>query len=235
LRPRVLGLGQVLLDSERDCFKNLDDRCAEIHPEAPATTTAQFTNGASNIIRHKGWIVVIVVVLVVVGFRKWKKSKAGRPMWDAMRVRAPAEIGTVVQKIGTARWARTLASLTHAGVPMVEAIDVTGSTSGNTLIERPMVSVKESVQGGGTIAAALANERIFPALITNMVRVGEETGELDTTLSKVADFCEEQVDIAVKSLTSILEPIMICVIGGIVGFMILAMYLPMFDVYKQIH
>jgi type IV pilus assembly protein PilC len=151
-----------------------------------------------------------------------------------MRVKAPVKIGSVVQKVALARWARTLSSLTHAGVPMLEAIEVTGKTSGNTIVTNAMTSVRDSVQVGGTIASALAGEKIFPSLVTNMVRVGEETGELDGTLAKVADFYEEQVEIAVKGLTSILEPLMIVVIGGMVGFMIVAMYLPMFHVYDAI-
>src|SRR6202012_4559902 len=150
----------------------------------------------------------------VFGFRKWKKSKAGRPVWDRLRLKAPAKIGTIVQKIALARWARTLASLTTAGVPMLEAIDVTGRTAGNTVVEKAMTTVRESVHAGGSISAALASEPIFPALVTNMVRVGEETGELDTTLAKVAEYYEEQVDGAGKSLTSILEPGMIAVIGS---------------------
>jgi type IV pilus assembly protein PilC len=192
------------------------------------------TLAASDFMRHEWYIVLIVSVGTVVGFRKWKASKAGRPVWDRMRLRAPAKIGLIVQKVALARWARTLASLTTAGVPMLEAIDVTGRTAGNTTVERAMMTVRDSVQGGGMIATALEKEPIFPTLVTSMVRVGEETGALDTTLAKVADFYEEQVEAAVKALTSILEPIMIAVIGSIVGFMVLAMYLPMFHVYDAI-
>jgi type IV pilus assembly protein PilC len=198
----------------------------------PALTA--HTLAASNFMRHEWYIVLIVSVGTVVGFRKWKASKAGRPVWDRMRLKAPAKIGLIVQKVALARWARTLASLTTAGVPMLEAIDVTGRTAGNTTVERAMVTVRNSVQGGGTIATALESEPIFPTLVTSMVRVGEETGALDSTLAKVADFYEEQVEAAVKALTSILEPIMIAVIGSIVGFMVLAMYLPMFHVYDAI-
>ena len=197
------------------------------------TLTAK-TLDASNFMRHDWYIVLIVAVSIVVGFRKWKTSKAGRPVWDRMRLKAPAKIGPIVQKIALARWARTLASLTTAGVPMLEAIDVTGRTAGNATVERAMVTVRNSVQGGGMIASALEKEPIFPTLVTSMVRVGEETGALDSTLAKVADFYEEQVEAAVKALTSILEPIMIAVIGCIVGFMVLAMYLPMFHVYDAI-
>jgi type IV pilus assembly protein PilC len=192
------------------------------------------TIDASNVMRHQWYFVIFGTVAVVIAFRKWKASKMGRPVWDRMRLKAPAKIGSVVQKIALARWARTLSSLTSAGVPMLEAIDVTGRTAGNTVVESAMAAVHNSVQGGGTIAAALANEPIFPSLVTNMVRVGEETGALDSTLSKVADFYEEQVEAAVKALTSILEPIMIAVVGSVVGFMILAMYLPMFHVYDAI-
>ncbi len=192
------------------------------------------TIAASHLLRNEWYFVLFGGIGIVVGFRKWKASKVGRPVWDRARLKAPAKIGSIVQKIALARWARTLSSLTAAGVPMLEAIDVTGRTAGNTVVENAMAAVHNSVQGGGTIASALAGEPIFPTLVTNMVRVGEETGALDATLGKVADFYEEQVDAAVKALTSILEPIMIAVVGTIVGFMVLAMYLPMFHVYDAI-
>jgi type IV pilus assembly protein PilC len=197
-------------------------------------TITKDTIAASKVMRHQWYLVLGVALAVGFGFRQWKRSDVGRPVWDRMRVKAPVKIGSVVQKVALARWARTLSSLTHAGVPMLEAIEVTGKTSGNTIVTNAMTSVRDSVQVGGTIASALAGEKIFPSLVTNMVRVGEETGELDGTLAKVADFYEEQVEIAVKGLTSILEPLMIVVIGGMVGFMIVAMYLPMFHVYDAI-
>jgi len=192
------------------------------------------TIALSNAMRHHWYFFIVGGPALIFAFRKWKSSKSGRPIWDRFRLKAPAKIGTIVQKIALARWARTLSSLTSAGVPMLEAIDVTGRTAGNTVVENAMATVHASVQGGGTIASALAGESIFPTLVTNMVRVGEETGALDATLAKVADFYEEQVEAAVKGLTSVLEPIMIVIVGGIVGFMILAMYLPMFHVYDAI-
>jgi len=192
------------------------------------------TIAVSNALRHQWYFFLFGSIGIVTAFRRWKASKSGQPVWDRFRLKAPAKIGTIVQKIALARWARTLSSLTSAGVPVLEAIDVTGRTAGNTVVERAMAAVHNSVQGGGTIAAALTGESIFPSLVVNMVRVGEETGALDSTLGKVADFYEEQVDAAVKSLTSILEPLMIAVVGTIVGFMILAMYLPMFHVYDAI-
>ena len=190
---------------------------------------------ASDFVRGYWFVIIFGLPLFILAFHRWKGSARGRPMWDRLRLRAPAKIGTVVQKVALARWSRTLSSLTTAGVPTLEAIEVTGRTAGNHVVEAAMQTVHDSVQSGGTIASALGREPIFPALVTNMVRVGEETGALDSTLAKVADFYEEQVEIAVKSLTSILEPIMIVFIGSIVGFMIISMYLPMFDVYNQIH
>jgi type IV pilus assembly protein PilC len=204
----------------------------EFNGKMPSLTV--HTIAVSNALRHQWYMFLFGALGLFFGFRKWKSSKIGRPVWDRFRLKAPAKIGAIVQKIALARWARTLSSLTSAGVPMLEAIDVTGRTAGNTVVEGTMAAVHRSVQSGGTIAAALANESIFPSLVTNMVRVGEETGALDTTLAKVADFYEDQVDAAVKSLTSILEPLMIMVVGTIVGFMILAMYLPMFHVYDAI-
>jgi type IV pilus assembly protein PilC len=204
----------------------------EFNGKMPSLTV--HTIAVSNVLRHQWYFVIFGTAGLVIAFHRWKRSKMGRPVWDRMRLKAPAKIGTVVQKIALARWARTLSSLTSAGVPMLEAIDVTGRTAGNTVVENAMAAVHNSVQGGGTIAAALAGESIFPSLVTNMVRVGEETGALDSTLGKVADFYEEQVEAAVKALTSILEPIMIAVVGTVVGFMILAMYLPMFHVYDAI-
>ncbi len=204
----------------------------EFNGKMPSLTV--HTIAVSNALRHQWYFVIFGTAALVIGFRKWKASKVGRPVWDRARLKAPAKIGSIVQKIALARWARTLSSLTSAGVPMLEAIEVTGRTAGNTVVENAMAAVHNSVQGGGTIASALAGEPIFPSLVTNMVRVGEETGALDTTLAKVADFYEEQVEAAVKALTSILEPIMIAVVGTVVGFMILAMYLPMFHVYDAI-
>jgi type IV pilus assembly protein PilC len=197
------------------------------------TLTAD-TISVSHFVRGRWYLVFGGGFGVVFGFRQWKNSKKGRPVWDRMRLKAPFKIGSIVQKISLARWARTLSSLTTAGVPMLEAIDVTGRTAGNAVVERAMHAVRDSVQGGGMIATALGSEEIFPSLVTNMVRVGEETGALDATLGKVADFYEEQVDVAIKGLTSILEPLMIVVVGGIVGFMVVAMYLPMFHVYDAI-
>ena len=172
--------------------------------------------------------------LSIFGFLKWKKSSWGRPQWDHFRLRIPMKIGAIVQQVAVARWSRTLASLTSAGVPLLLALDITGRTGGNVAVEEAMEGVIASVKRGGTIAAPLAQAPIFPTMVTHMVGVGEETGALDSMLDKVAEFYEDQVEASVKALTSILEPIMIIVIGGIVGFIVVSMYLPLFSVYNSI-
>ena len=121
-----------------------------------------------------------------------------------------------------------------AGVPILQAIEVTGKTAGNKVVEDAMDSVHDSVKRGGTIAAPLKDVNVFPSMVVHMIGVGEETGALDTMLTKIADFYEEEVSAAIKALTSILEPVMIILIGGIVGFIVISMYLPLFKVYDQI-
>jgi type IV pilus assembly protein PilC len=180
------------------------------------------------------WLIFGSTAALLVAFLKWKKSSWGRPQWDHFRLRVPMKIGTIVQQVAVARWSRTLASLTSAGVPLLQALDITGRTGGNVAIEEAMDGVISSVKRGGTIAAPLAQAPIFPPMVTHMVGVGEETGALDAMLDRVAEFYEEQVEASVKALTSILEPIMIIVIGGIVGFIVISMYLPLFTVYNQI-
>jgi type IV pilus assembly protein PilC len=180
------------------------------------------------------WLIFLLTGLSIFAFIKWKKSSWGRPQWDHFRLRIPMKIGAIVQQVAVARWARTLASLTSAGVPLLLALDITGRTGGNIAVEEAMEGVIASVKRGGTIAAPLAQAPIFPVMVTHMVGVGEETGALDSMLDKVAEFYEDQVEASVKALTSILEPIMIIFIGAIVGFIVVSMYLPLFSVYNSI-
>jgi type IV pilus assembly protein PilC len=200
--------------------------------ELPMIT--KLTVGASKVVTGQWYLLVAATVGSVVGFRKWRKSSWGRPQWDRLRLRIPFKIGQTVQKIALARWSRTFSALYSAGVPIMQAIEVTGQTAGNAAVEDAMDSVIESVKSGGSIAAPLKDAPIFPAMVAQMIAVGEETGNLDTMLTKVADFYEDEVAAAIKALTSILEPVMIVLVGGIVGFIVVAMYMPMFKVYDAI-
>jgi type IV pilus assembly protein PilC len=188
----------------------------------------------SKIVTQYWWLMFLVTASVIVTFVRWKKTTWGRKQWDHFRLRVPMKIGTIVQQVAVARWSRTLASLTHAGVPLLQALEITGRTGGNAAIQESMDGVIASVKRGGTIAAPLAQAPIFPSMVTHMVGVGEETGALDEMLDRIAEFYEEQVEAAVKSLMSILEPILIIVIGAMVGFIVISMYLPLFEVYNRI-
>jgi type IV pilus assembly protein PilC len=204
----------------------------EFGGELPAIT--KFSVLLSKIVTSYFWAMALVFAAVVVAFLKWKSSKVGRPQWDRFRLRVPMKIGTIVQEVAVARWSRTLASLTSAGVPLLQALEITGKTGGNIVVEEAMEEVISSVKRGGTIAAPLAKIPVFPMMVTHMVGVGEETGALDGMLDKIADFYEDRVDASVKALTSIMEPIMIIVIGGIVGFIVISMYMPLFTIYNHI-
>ncbi len=188
----------------------------------------------SHLVNDQWYLLVLVVAGSATAFVYFKRSTWGRPHWDAFRLRVPMKIGDVVQKVAIARWSRTFSSLVSAGVPIMQAIEITGKTAGNAVIERSMADVINSVKNGGTIADPLSRAKVFPPMVAHMVGVGEETGALDAMLGKVADFYEDEVAAAVKALTSILEPAMIIIVGSIVGVIVISMYLPLFDVYNQI-
>jgi type IV pilus assembly protein PilC len=201
--------------------------------ELPAIT--KFTVFLSHMITQRWYVMFGGAFAIVWLFRKWKRSERGRMQWDRLKLKFPMKIGDIVQKVALARFSRTFSGLIAAGVPMLEAIEITGRTSGNKVIEKAMFEVRESVKKGGSLTAPMTEvPEAFPVMVTQMIGVGEETGALETMMSKIADFYEEQVEAAVKALTSILEPIMILFVGGIVGFIVIAMYLPMFKVYDQI-
>jgi len=200
--------------------------------ELPAITKVSVL--LSHIVVGYWWMMFLGTGLAVFGFIKWKASSWGRPQWDRFRLRVPMKIGSIVQEVAVARWSRTLASLTAAGVPLLQALEIVGKTGGNIAVEDAMAGVIASVKRGGTISEPLSKTTIFPTMVTHMVGVGEETGALDAMLEKVADFYEDQVEASVKALTSILEPIMIIVIGSIVGFIVISMYMPLFTVYNHI-
>jgi type IV pilus assembly protein PilC len=200
--------------------------------ELPALT--KFTVGMSGLLTTRWYLCIAIAGGLAWAFFAWKKSEWGRPQWDRFRLRVPLKIGDTVQKIALARWSRTFSALVSSGVPILQAIDITGQTAGNALVEKAMGGVTESVKRGGTIAAPLKDVPVFPAMVVDMIAVGEETGALDTMLTKVADFYETEVDAAVKAITSILEPAMIIVVGGMVGFIVISMYMPLFKVYDSI-
>jgi type IV pilus assembly protein PilC len=197
-------------------------------------TITKFTVGLSKAMTGYWYAFILGGFGISWSFKKWKSTDGGRKMWDTFKLRIPMKIGDIVQKIALARWSRTLSALVSAGVPLMSALEITGQTAGNWCVEKAMADVIESVRQGGTIAEPLKNAPVFPGMVSHMIGVGEETGAMDTMLSKIADFYEDQVGAAVKQLASILEPVMIVLVGGMVGFIVVSMYMPLFKVYDSI-
>jgi type IV pilus assembly protein PilC len=204
----------------------------EFGGELPLIT--RVTVAASDFVKGYWYLLIFGTVGGIFGIKKFKKTPRGRELLQRAWLKAPMKIGDIVQKVALARWSRTFSALITAGVPLLAALDIVGKTAGNVVVEQAMEKVTESVKSGGTIAGPLKESPVFPSMVGHMVGVGEETGAMDAMLSKIADFYEDQVAAAVKSLTAIIEPIMIIVVGAIVGFIVIAMYMPMFSLYDQI-
>ena len=181
------------------------------------------------------WSLLVIGILFVLSFlyKQYYKTPVGRLQIDSIALKLPL-FGDLIQKSAIARFSRTFGSLTRSGVPILTCLEIVRDTSGNQVIANAIDAAREEVQQGGMISVALLTENVFPAMAIQMMSIGEETGQLDAMLMKVADFYEDEVEQAVKSLTSILEPVMIVVVGGMVGIILLAMYLPMFKVYDNI-
>lgn len=157
-----------------------------------------------------------------------------RATWDAFKLRAPMKIGPLIQKITVARFARTFSSLLAAGISPVQAMEIVADTSGNVLISSAVLQARQEMLSGSTISETLAKSGAFPAIVVRMIEVGEETGRLEDMLEKIADFFEEEVDIAIRGLTSLVEPLMILGVGLVIGAVIIAIYLPMLSIYDKI-
>jgi type IV pilus assembly protein PilC len=207
---------------------------AESGAPADLPLMTKITMGLSDAVT-KGWYIVIPALAgVSYVFVRWKKTERGRLLWDRFKLRLPAKIGDVVQKVALARWARTFSGSVSSGVPILRAVEISGQTAGNAVIEKAMDDVYNSVKGGGSIARPLELNPVFPAMVHHMVAVGEESGQLETMLEKIADFYDDEVDAKVKALTSLIEPVMIVVVGVVVGFIVISMYLPIFSLYDKI-
>jgi type IV pilus assembly protein PilC len=187
----------------------------------------QYVVNVSNLLKHKWYIIFPAFGGMIFGFFKWKKTEAGRKQWDRFKLRVP-KIGPVVLKVTMARFSRTLSTLVAAGVDIIQALEITGTTSGNWRVESALADVRAKVHEGVPIAQPLVDNDIFPPMVSQMVKIGEETGELEKMLGKIADFYEDEVDAAIQSLTSIVEPLMMILVGCMVGVIVIAMYLPMF-------
>ncbi|HET9677385.1 MAG TPA: type II secretion system F family protein [Solirubrobacterales bacterium] len=217
-------------------FVGIFEQIAKENPEEKSSLPlpTQICVGASDAITGYWFILIPGLVIAFVLFFRWKRTEQGKSIWDRFVLKLPAKIGDVIQKVALARWSRTFSGSVAAGVPMLQAIKLTGETAGNIVLEEAMEDVYAAAKRGGSLAGPIEANPIFPPMVGHMVAVGEETGQLEHMLAKIADFYEAEVDAKVKALTSLIEPLMIVFVGGVVGFIVIAMYLPIFSLYDKI-
>jgi type IV pilus assembly protein PilC len=189
--------------------------------------------GASNFVADYFFLLVIVGGLLAAAVHRWYQTPHGKRAIDAFLLKIPV-IGMLLRKIAVARFCRTLSTLTSSGVPILDGLEITAKTSGNAIIEDAIMVVRKQVEEGKTLAEPLAQTKVFPAMVCQMINVGEQTGALDQMLSKISDFYEEEVDTAVAGMMKLIEPVMITVLGGIIGTIVAAMYLPLYSVLTKI-
>lgn len=190
-------------------------------------TPTKVVMGISDFLRTSWYFLAGGIVAAVIAVKRYYKTMTGKRQIDGIMLKIPA-LGTVIRKGAVARFTRTLGTLISSGVPILNGLEITARTSGNQIIEDAVMETRESISQGNTISDPLKKSGVFPPMVTSMIAVGEQTGALDEMLEKIANFYDDEVDTAVDSLTAVIEPAMIVVMGGIVGGMLIAMYLPMF-------
>ena len=189
--------------------------------------------GMSNFLIHYWWALIGVIAGIVFAIRQYYGTPTGKQQLDGMLLKAPV-LGDVIRKSAVSRFTRTLGTLVSSGVSILEGLEITAKTAGNQVVHDAVMESRQSIAGGETIAAPLEKSKVFPPMVISMIAVGEQTGGLDEMLSKIADFYDEEVDVAVSALLSLMEPAMIVVLGVIVGGMVVAMYLPIFDMMNAV-
>jgi len=192
----------------------------------PAPT--QFLVNASAFVQSNILYMIVVVVIIVVAFKRYYKTERGRLQVDTLVLKSPV-FGMLLKKVAVAKFSRTLSTMMSSGVPILDGLDIVSKTAGNKVIENALMDTKKSISEGKTIAEPLSESGIFPSMVVSMIGVGENTGALDAMLAKIADFYDDEVDAAVDAMTALLEPFMMVFLGGVVGGMIIALYLPIFS------
>jgi len=187
----------------------------------------------SNTIASYWWLIGGVTIATVFSLRKYHETYKGKRILDGILLKAPI-VGMLMRKIAVARFCRTLSTLTSSGVPILDGLQITARTAGNSVVEDAIMATRKSVEEGKTISEPLADTEVFPSMVVQMIAVGEQTGALDTMLSKIADFYEDEVDLAVAGLMKLLEPVLIAFLGVAIGGIVIAMYMPMFTLIGKI-
>src|SRR5580765_3410382 len=188
---------------------------------------------ASDAVKKYWWLIIVLTFVFVFLFRRYKKTEAGRATLDALKLKIPI-FGTLFHKTALSRFSSTAGMLLRSGVPILQALDIVADTVNNKVMSRAVVDVQASVREGESIAKPLARHAVFPPMVVQMLAVGEETGQVDTMLDKVAKFYDQEVEASVDALTSLIEPLLIAIIGGAVGAAVMALYMPMFNIIKLI-
>jgi type IV pilus assembly protein PilC len=188
---------------------------------------------ASNFMARYFLLIIVFLVGAWYAFKAYYRTDGGRHLVDRIVLQLPI-FGEIYRKIAVARFCRTLATLTSSGVPILDSLEITARTAGNAIIEDAILATRKSVEAGKTIAEPLRDAKVFPNMVVQMVSVGEQTGAIDTMLNKIADFYEDEVDVAVAGLIKLMEPIMIAILGVVIGGIVIAMYLPMFSLITKI-
>ena len=207
------------------------DMFAGIGQQLPLPTRVVI--GASNVLKHYWWLIGGVIGGGIWGIRKWYATPGGKLTLDKFMLNVPV-LGDLIRKSAVSRFTRTLGTLIASGVSILDGLEITAKTAGNRVIHDAVMESRASIAGGETIAAPLQKSKVFPPMVISMIAVGEQTGGLDEMLSKIADFYDEEVDAAVEALLSLMEPVMIVVLGVVVGGMIIAMYLPIFNMINTV-
>ena len=188
---------------------------------------------ASEFTQSYFYIIIMVMVAIYIAFNRFYKTEKGRWVVDSLTLKAPV-FGPLLKKVAVSKFSRTLSTMMSSGVPILEGLNIVSKTSGNKVVEDALLKTRQSISEGRTIAEPLAETGIFPAMVVQMIAVGEATGALDTMLTKIADFYDDEVDVAVDAMTALLEPIMMVFLGVVVGGMIVAMYLPIFKLASTV-
>ena len=186
-----------------------------------------FLIDASNFTKNYFLYIIAIIVMIVIAFKRFYKTEKGRWIVDSLVLKAPI-FGELLKKVAVAKFSRTLSTMMSSGVPILEGLAIVSKTSGNVVVENALLKTRQSIAEGRSIAEPLAETGIFPPMVVQMISVGEATGALDSMLSKIATFYDDEIDVAVDNMTALLEPVMMVFLGGIVGGMIIAMYLPIF-------
>ena len=208
-----------------------EDLYADLGGELPVPT--KMLLAVSKVVTSYWYILIVVTFGLIFAFRRWIATDSGRATFDAIKLKIPI-FGKLVHKTAIARFSHTLASLTKTGVPILQAMDIVAETAGNAVVAAAVLDVKASVRDGESIAQPLEKHKVFPTMVVQMIAVGEETGALDTMLEKIGSFYDSEVQAMVDGLTSLIEPLLIVVLGATVGGMLISLYMPMFNVINLI-